>query len=325
MENNSGDYSVEIVKKIINDIKLEISKVVKGQYEIVENVLIALFSEGNVLLEGVPGLGKTLLVKTVGKVIGAKFDRIQFTPDLMPSDIIGTTVLNTQINKFQVKKGPVFTDLLLADEINRAPAKTQSALLQAMQEKAVTIDGRNYELGNFFMCLATQNPIEMEGTYPLPEAQIDRFLMKLLIDYPLFEDEKALLENYRNGFNAENIDSAECKQIIKIEEFEQIKSFIQTVLVDDKIIDYITRLVRATRVFSGINVGASPRGAVSLFQASRVKAILNGRDFVVPDDVIDLVYPVLRHRIILDVESEIEGDTPDNCLTRIVESVEVPR
>ncbi|MCP4136811.1 MAG: MoxR family ATPase [bacterium] len=317
--------SVKKVFQIYEKIRDELSKVLLGQDDIIDQVIIALFAGGHVLIEGVPGLGKTLLANALTYIIGGEFKRIQFTPDLMPSDIIGTTVYNADIKKFQVKKGPVFTNLLLADEINRAPAKTQSALLQAMQERTVTIDGKNYPLGKFFICLATQNPIEMEGTYPLPEAQIDRFLMKINIEYPPLEEERGILAAYRDGFTAEDPQTAGLNKIIGAKDIESIMTSVQTVKVDDQIIEYITNIVSSTRNFPGIEIGSSPRGSVALLQASRVKAILSERDFVIPDDVKDLVPPILRHRIILESEAEIEGVTPDDYLKRIIEEIEVPR
>ncbi len=313
------------INQIFNKIMNELSKVLIGQEDIIEQVMIALFSGGHILIEGVPGLGKTLLANSLTHVIGGKFKRVQFTPDLMPSDIIGTTIYNAEIKKFQIKKGPVFTNLLLADEINRTPAKTQSALLQAMQEKTVNIDGTNYPLGDFFICLATQNPIEMEGTYPLPEAQIDRFLMKVFIDYPSLNDERDILFSYRKGFNAEDPKSAGLNQVMDEKVLLKCKEVIGQVQIDDKIIHYITDIVNATRNYPGIDVGSSPRGSVALFKTSRVKALLNERDFVTPDDVKDMVFPVLRHRIILDAETEIEGITADDTLKQIIENIEVPR
>jgi MoxR-like ATPase len=319
------EFTIDEVASIVQAIHSELGKVIKGQNDIIDQIVIGLFSEGHILIEGVPGLGKTLLVNALCAITGAKFKRIQFTPDLMPSDITGTTVYDSVTSQFQVKKGPVFTNLLLADEINRAPAKTQSALLQAMQERMVNIDGVDYPLGDFFICFATQNPIEMEGTYPLPEAQKDRFLMQLLIDYPSIEEEKEIMKAYRAGFSAARIQSAGLNQIINIEEILAIKAFVQTVNVDDKIIDYIARIVFATRDFSGIETGASPRGSVALLQTARIKALLNGRDFVTPDDVKEMVLPVLRHRVILDPEAEIEGEKADDLLERIIEKTEVPR
>jgi MoxR-like ATPase len=319
------EYNANEITQIIQAIHNELAKAIKGQQELIDHIIIALFSEGHVLIEGVPGLGKTLLVNALGAIIGARFKRIQFTPDLMPADIIGTTIYNHETSSFQVKMGPVFTDLLLADEINRAPAKTQSALLQAMQERKVNIDGVDHPLGKFFICFATQNPIEMEGTYPLPEAQKDRFLMKLLVDYPSLEEEQSILKAYRSGFAADRIQTAGLQQVINIEEILAIQKFLATITCDDKIIDYITGIVAATRGFSGIEVGASPRGSVSLFQTARIQALLNGRSFITPDDVKDMVLPVLRHRIIMEAEAEIEGATADDLLNQIVEKIEVPR
>jgi MoxR-like ATPase len=317
--------SIAKLYQFYQKIKDEIGKVIIGQHEIVDHLIIAILANGHVLLEGVPGLGKTLLASSLSHILGGKYKRIQFTPDLMPSDVIGTSIYNEQVKKFQIKKGPVFTNLLLADEINRAPAKTQSALLQAMQERIVTIDGSDYPLGDFFICIATQNPLEMEGTYPLPEAQIDRFMMKLNIDYPSLEEEQNILKAYRDGFTADDPGSAGIKKIISDNELMSIRKIANSVTVDDKIIKYITDIVSSTRKFPGIEVGSSPRGSVALFQTSRVKAILNERNFVTPDDIKELVLPVLRHRIIIDSEAEIEGANSDQYLTRIIENIEVPR
>lgn len=318
-------YTIEQMNDLFFKIRSELSKAVKGQHAIIDELIIALFSGGHVLIEGVPGLGKTLLANTLSQIVGGAFKRIQFTPDLMPSDIIGTTIYNAEINKFQVKKGPVFTNILLADEVNRSPAKTQSALLQAMQEKEVNIDGVNYPLGDFFICLATQNPIEMEGTYPLPEAQIDRFMMKLFIHYPSEEEEINILKEYRNGFNAEKPASAGLEKVLDEAMIGAIKQSIDNVVIDDSILGYITKIITSTRSFPGIEVGSSPRGGISLFKAAKVKAVIAGRDFVVPDDVKDLALPILRHRVILEAEAEIEGYTSDDYLKQILEKVEVPR
>jgi MoxR-like ATPase len=319
------EYALSEITQVLQALRQELAKVIKGQAKMVDQVLMALFCEGHVLIEGIPGLGKTLLVNALATITGAKFKRIQFTPDLMPSDIIGTTVFNSETSKFQIKIGPVFTNLLLADEINRAPAKTQSALLQAMQERAVNIDGENYSLGDFFICLATQNPIEMEGTYPLPEAQLDRFLMKIVVDYPTLEEEQEILKAYRAGFTADQIGSANLQPIIRLEDILAIKAFVKTVTVEDTIIDYITRIVAATRKFNGIEVGASPRGSIALLQTARVNALFHGRNFVTPDDVKEMALPVLRHRILIEPEAEIEGEKADDFLTRICEQIEVPR
>ena len=316
---------IQPVREAYLAMKQELVKVIKGQEEVIDFVLIAFFAGGHVLIEGLPGLGKTLLVNALSQITGGKFKRIQFTPDLMPSDIIGTTVYNMEANTFQVKKGPVFTNLLLADEINRSPAKTQSALLQAMQEKEVTIDGTNFPLGDFFMCLATQNPIELEGTFPLPEAQVDRFLMKINITYPSREEENAILRHYRDGILLDKPGEMRLQQVIDERRFLEMRGVIANIYVDDKIINYITEITHTTRGYPGIEVGASPRGSVALLQTSRVKAVTEGRDFIIPDDIKTLAFPVLRHRLVLEPETEIEGFSPDDYLKKILESIDVPR
>lgn len=320
-----SDFTLNDISRIEKELKDELKKVIIGQDEVIENLIIALLAGGHVLIEGIPGLGKTLLASSLAYVLSGDYKRVQFTPDLMPSDITGTTVYNSEKNIFTVKKGPVFTNLLLADEINRAPAKTQSSLLQAMQEKEVTIDGTSYPLEDFFICLATQNPIEMEGTYPLPEAQIDRFFMKLLINYPSLEDEREILKNYRRGFDAQNLKKSGLNAILKKDDLQKISQTLTEVQIEDTIINYITDLISATRNRQGIDVGASPRGSVDLFKASRVVAAVAGRDFVIPDDVKKVAFPILRHRILLDIESEIEGIKTDEYLQKIIDSVEVPR
>jgi MoxR-like ATPase len=314
------EYKLEEVTTIMQSIKGEISKAVKGQESLIEQIIIGLFSEGHVLIEGVPGLGKTLVINALCSIIiGAKFRRIQFTSDILPSDIIGVAA-----EQFKIKKGPIFTNLLLADEINRAPAKTQSALLQAMQERTVNIDGTNYPLDTFFICFATQNPVDSEGTFPLPEAQKDRFLMKLVIDYPSMEEEYKILQAYRSGFSADQIQTARLVPCTNIDEILAIKEFIKTVRVHDKILDYITRIVYATRNLPGIKLGSSPRGSIALFQASRVRAVLKNRDYVNADDVKAMALPVLRHRIILEQEAIDRGLTEDDFLNRLLEKIELP-
>ena len=319
------DLEINDVVAIHENLKKELSKVIVGQETVVENILLALFAGGHVLIEGIPGLGKSLLAGSLSRIIEGEYKRIQFTPDLMPSDIIGTTVYNAELMDFSIRKGPVFCNVLLADEVNRSPAKTQSALLQVMQEKQVTLDGTDYSLDDYFICIATQNPIEMEGTYPLPEAQIDRFFMKILIDYPSLSEERDLLRNYRDGFDAAKLQKADLKTVIDKEILSKIKKRIDTVTVDDKIIEYITNLVTATRDYPGIEVGASPRGSVDLFRGARVMALLSGRDYVIPDDVKKIAYPVLRHRMILEVEAVMENINPDELLRSIIDKVEVPR
>ncbi len=313
------------VKELYDKVREELKKIIIGQEQIIEHLLISLFAGGHVLIEGVPGLAKTLLAKGVSRSVSGNFGRIQFTPDLMPSDIIGTTIYDGTSGSFSVKKGPVFCNILLADEINRSPAKTQSALLQAMQEKCVTIDGTDYEVDSFFMCIATQNPIEMEGTYPLPEAQVDRFLMKLSIDYPSLTEEQEMLMRYRDGFDAEQIEAAGIAPAVSRDEILSLQSAMKNVVVDDKIITYISEIVAKTRDYPGLIFGASPRGCVALLKTARVRAAFHGRDYVVPDDIKHLAYPVLCHRIILDAEAEIEGLTPQDYIDRILKEVQVPR
>ncbi len=319
------DLEINEVVAIHESLKKELSKVIVGQERVVENILLALFAGGHVLIEGIPGLGKSLLAGSLSRIIAGEYKRIQFTPDLMPSDIIGTTVYNAELKDFSIRKGPVFCNVLLADEVNRSPAKTQSALLQVMQEKQVTLDGTDYSLEDYFICIATQNPIEMEGTYPLPEAQIDRFFMKILIDYPSLSEERDLLKNYRAGFDAAKLQKADLKTVVDKEMLRRIKTLMETVTVDDRIIDYITNLVTATRDYPGIEVGSSPRGSVDLFKGARVMAVLSGRDYVIPDDVKEIAYPVLRHRMILEVEAVMENINPDELLRSIIDKVEVPR
>jgi MoxR-like ATPase len=311
--------------ELYQNITRELSKVVKGQSEVIQFVVIALLTDGHILLEGLPGLGKTLIANALSRIIDADFKRIQFTPDLMPSDIIGTTIFNYEKNDFVVKKGPVFTNFLLADEINRTPAKTQAALLEVMQEKQVTIDGVNYILDEPFITIATQNPIELEGTYPLPEAQLDRFMFKVLIKYPDLEDEKNMLVMFKDGFDSKKLDEAGMIKVCTKKEFNLYKNSLDTVNVDEKIIDYIIQIIDTTRKTPGIDVGASPRATIALLKSSRALAAVNGREFIIPDDVKDSCYPVLRHRIILESEAEIEGSTPDDFINIVLDKVKVPR
>lgn len=299
----------------------EVSKVVLGQESIVEHVLIALLAGGHVLLEGVPGLGKTLLVRSLGAVLGCSFGRVQFTPDLMPSDVTGGNVYNAQASAFEFIPGPIFTQLVLADEINRAPAKTQSSLLEAMQERAVTVDGVTRPLPGPFLVLATQNPIESQGTYPLPEAQLDRFLMKIHIDYPEEDVERRLLSAYVAGFDPQRL---EVDRVLSAEELLQMQATIGQIQVSDGILEYITSLVRATRDHRSIDVGASPRASVGLLQTARAHAATKTRDFLIPDDVKSFAHAVLRHRIVLHPDAELDGITPDDVISGILAETSVP-
>ncbi|MCH9654668.1 MAG: MoxR family ATPase [Planctomycetes bacterium] len=303
----------------------EVGKVLMGQEDLVEGVLIALFCEGNVLIEGVPGLGKTLLVNALSHVLSSQFRRIQFTPDLMPSDITGHSVYDMHEKSFTFNQGPLFTNLLLADEVNRAPAKTQSALLEAMQERQVSVDGKTYALDRPFMTIATQNPLEQEGTYPLPEAQLDRFMFKLIVDYPTQIQENAILNLYAAGKDNRDLSSFGMEAILNTETVLAIQKRATEIIVEPSIIQYITSIVSRTRSWHTIEVGASPRASVNLLIGSRVMAACQGRDFVVPDDVKELSLPVLRHRIRLHPEAEIEGMNVDDVIWEILESVEAPR
>lgn len=303
----------------------EIGKVVVGQEELIEATLIALFCEGNVLIEGVPGLGKTLLVNTLSRVLTSEFRRIQFTPDLMPSDVTGHSVYNMKTNEFAFNPGPIFTNLLLADEVNRAPAKTQSALLEAMQERQVTVDGTTYELEPPFITIATQNPLEQEGTYPLPEAQLDRFMFKLLVDYPPPQQEAGILKHFAEGRDTRNLEQFDVSPVLQAADIPLVQQACASVIVENSIIKYIINLVTRTRRWHSIEVGASPRAGVNMLLASRAMAACRGRDFVVPDDVKDLAPWVLRHRLLLRPDAEIEGVSVDEVIAEVLESVDAPK
>lgn len=298
-----------------------VGRLVLGQDQVVQQVLLAMIVGGHVLLEGAPGLGKTLLVRSLGSVLGCSFGRIQFTPDLMPSDVTGSNVYNSKSAEFEFVKGPLFNQLVLADEINRAPAKTQSALLEAMQERAVTIDGVSRQLGPPFLVLATQNPIESQGTYPLPEAQLDRFLFKLNVDYPTKESEESILNAYLGGFNPQNLLAP---QVLSVAELLAMRTALEAVNVSPEIVRYITELVRATRSDRNIEVGASPRASIGLLTASRAVAAADGRDFVLPDDVKSLAPSVLQHRIILHPDAELEGMKPAEVIDSLLREVQAP-
>ncbi|NOX61059.1 MAG: MoxR family ATPase [Chloroflexi bacterium] len=306
-------------------IRSEAAKVIVGQEEVIEQVFIAFFSGGHVLLEGVPGTAKTLLAKTLARLIEADFNRVQFTPDLMPSDIVGTNVFDMKSGHFHLKKGPIFTNILLGDEINRAPAKTQAALLEAMEEKQVTIDGVRFGLNDPFMVLATQNPVEYEGTYPLPEAQLDRFMFKILVDYPPHEVEREVLLRYHRGFDARALDISGIQSVISPAELPAIRDEIRSVTVEDGVLDYIIKIAAASRRSRDLLLGGSPRASITLLLTAKTHAALQGRDFVTPDDVKIVALPTYRHRIILRPEAEIEGMTPDDAVRRILAGVEAPR
>lgn len=306
--------------------KNEINKVVIGQSEAIDLCLMAILSGQNALLEGVPGVAKTLLVKTISKVLDCDFGRIQFTPDLMPSDITGTNIFDIKTTEFRLIKGPLFCTFLLADEINRAPAKTQSALLQAMQEKRVTIDNSTFSLDTNFTVFATQNPIEFEGTYPLPEAQKDRFMLKIFLGYPEKDDEVELAKKVISGESPEKIfDDNILSAVVQRNDLQKLKLYLNEVTVKESIIDYIVELVRKTRTNESILVGAGPRATMSMLNAARVKAIFEKRDFVVPDDVMSMSKSVLSHRIVIRPEFEMEGLTTAEALQNVLKEVNVPK
>ncbi len=303
----------------------EVGKVVVGQNDVVEQVLVALFSGGHVLLEGVPGIAKTLLVRSLAHAISADFKRIQFTPDLMPSDVIGTTVFDPSTSEFNLRKGPVFTSILLADEINRTPPKTQSALLEAMEERRVTIDGDTNPLPSTFMVLATQNPVEYEGTYPLPEAQTDRFIMKVLVKYPDADEEHKILQKFNAGFRSNRVEEAGVRPVAAEKDLTACQKEIAEVVVDDPIMRYMGEIVARTRKDRNLILGASPRATIAMLLTAKTLAAMRERNFVIPDDVKYLAPAILRHRLILRPEAEIEGMTPDRIVGNILSSIDVPR
>lgn len=313
------------VREIFTSIRAEISKVIIGQDETINLLLAALLVKGHILLEGVPGTAKTLTVKTTAEIIGASFRRIQMTPDLMPSDVLGTNIFDTKAGTFHVHKGPIFSDLILVDEINRAPAKTQSALLECMEERQVTIEGNCFALSPIFTVMATQNSLEYEGTYPLPEAQLDRFLFKIILDYPSEESERSILSKFEAGFRSDNLKDVGLNKIAGIEEIQQCREAISRIQTKEPVINYVTDIVRATRGWADFQTGAGVRASIGLLLASKAAALLNGREFVTPDDVKAMVCPVLRHRVILKPEAEIEGISSDEALQAILSRVKVPR
>jgi MoxR-like ATPase len=306
-------------------IREQIGKALIGQADVIDQVLIALLAGGHVLIEGVPGLGKTLLVRALAKTFDGRFARIQFTPDLMPADVTGHTLYDQATRQFTTRKGPVFTNLLLADEINRAPAKTQAALLEVMQEGQVTIEGVAHALSPPFMVLATQNPIEQEGTYALPEAQLDRFLLKIRIDFPGHEDEHRMVRLVTHKQVGDRLNVEAVSTLLAPAAVIALQRFAASLTVDERVSDYAVRIARATRTWPGISAGASPRGGISMVRAARAHALLQGRDFVAPDDVKSMALPALRHRVTLAPELEIEGQSSDSVLTALLAKVEAPR
>ncbi len=311
------------LQQAVERLRGEVRKVIVGQERMVDLLLIALLSDGHVLIEGAPGLAKTLTAKLLARCVHTGFSRIQFTPDLMPSDLIGTSVFDPRTTAFEFRAGPIFSNIVLVDEINRAPAKTQSALFEAMEERQITVDGVTYPLGRPFMIVATQNPIEQEGTYRLPEAQLDRFFFKLNVDYPTIEEEVAILERATIGRHLLSVDAVQ--PVLTVEELERSRALVQQVICDAKLIRYIAAIVDRTRHDGALMLGASPRASLAILNGSRAHAAINGRDFVTPEDVRAVASHVLRHRVQLTPEREMEGLTPDQVIELLVKQLEVPR
>jgi len=322
-ENTEKRVDLTLFSEKIQALKDRIATVIVGQEQIVDLVLTAVLANGHVLLEGVPGVAKTLLTRLVARLIKADFSRIQFTPDLMPSDVLGTTVFNMKTNDFGFHQGPVFADLVLVDEINRAPAKTQAALFEVMEERQVSIDGTTHQMGELYTILATQNPVEQEGTYKLPEAQLDRFLMKITMGYPSLEEEVDILE--RHHANASLVKLESLTPVLTKEELLSLRRLMEHVFVDRTLLQYIALIVQQTRTSKAVYLGASPRASVAMMQASKAYALLQGRDFVTPEDIKFVAPYVLQHRLILTAEAEMEGYSPVKVTQRLIDKVEVPK
>jgi MoxR-like ATPase len=304
-------------------LRQQIKKVIVGQDEMLKLIITALLADGHVLIEGVPGVAKTLTAKLVAKSLSVGFSRIQFTPDLMPSDVLGTPVFNPKEATFEFKKGPLFSNIVLIDEINRAPAKTQAALFEVMEEKQITVDGRTYPMQAPFMVLATQNPIEQEGTYRLPEAQLDRFLFKIVVPYPNESEEFEILSQFHQLGNTDVLSSID--SVLHGSQIMHLRKIVKTIVVEEKLLQFIAKLTHQTRNHKSIYLGASPRASLAIMNASKAMAAINGRDFVTPEDILDVVPPVLRHRIILSPDKEMEGITEDAVIKQIVQTMDIPR
>jgi MoxR-like ATPase len=311
------------IKQTVEKLRQEIQKIIVGQDKLINLTIIALFSGGHVLLEGVPGIAKTLAAKLMAQTLSVEFKRIQFTPDLMPSDVTGTTVYNAQQSKFEFNQGPIFANMVLIDEINRAPAKTQASLFEVMEEKQISVDGRTYKMSFPFMVLATQNPIEQEGTYKLPEAQLDRFLFRIVIDYPGLEEEKQILYRFKDDFKKRRIE--EVQAVLNAAEIKECQDIIEKIHIKDELLDYIAEIIHSTRSHADLFLGASPRASLAIMQTSKACAAINGRDFVTPDDIRFVAFSVLNHRIILTPEREMEGLMIEDVIEEIISGIEVPR
>jgi MoxR-like ATPase len=311
------------LNEAVLSIRNEIKKIIVGQDEMVRLIITALLADGHVLIEGVPGVAKTLTAKLVAKSVNAGFSRIQFTPDLMPSDVLGTPVFNPKEASFEFKKGPIFSNIVLVDEINRAPAKTQSALLEIMEERQATVDGKTYLMSSPFMVLATQNPVEQEGTYRLPEAQLDRFLFKIIVPYPTELEETNMLTQFHNMGNATVMEMI--KPALQAQQVILLRQQIKTQIIEERLLQFIAKLINQTRNHKSIYLGASPRASLAIMNASKAVAAMQGRDFVTPEDILSVVSPVLRHRIILSPDKEMEGITEDDVIKQIIQGMDVPR
>ncbi|MDR2955336.1 MAG: MoxR family ATPase [Prevotella sp.] len=306
----------------VQEIKSEIGKVIVGQHQLIEQMIVAILANGHVLVEGVPGVAKTLSAKLLARTIDAGFSRIQFTPDLMPSDVLGTSIFLPGAAKFEFKKGPIFSNIVLIDEINRSPAKTQAALFEVMEERQVTNDGTTYKMGYPFLVIATQNPIEQEGTYRLPEAQLDRFLFKIVVDYPNIVDEIAILDRQNKG---ELTIDTNIRPILNADKLNSLRQAVEKVLVEHHLLEYIAQIVSATRQSPWITLGASPRASLAILNSSKALAAIRGRDFITPEDIKEMAVPVLRHRIILTPEKEMDGTSSDTIICQLIDKAEVPR
>jgi MoxR-like ATPase len=325
MEENLFQQRIDLggLNKAVYEIRNEISRVIVGQYKMVDLLMIGLLCDGHILIEGVPGVAKTLTAKLIAKIIDVDFSRLQFTPDLMPSDVVGTSVFNPKEGEFRFKSGPIFSNIILIDEINRAPAKTQAALFEVMEERQVTVDGYTHMMRMPFIVLATQNPIEQEGTYRLPEAQLDRFLFKIEVKYPSLAEEINILTNQQGKSQSQMLEDV--KKILSPADIQHFRSQIQSVIVEPKLIEFIARIVNETRNNPALYLGASPRASLSILKSAKANAAIKGRDFVTPEDIVEMAPHVLRHRIILTAEKEMEGITADDLIDNILKAIEVPR
>ena len=325
MEENLFQQRIDLsqLSKAVTDIRNEIGRVIVGQYKMVDQLMIGLLCDGHLLIEGVPGVAKTLTAKLMAKIIDVGFSRIQFTPDLMPSDVLGTSVFNPKAAEFQFKQGPIFSNIILIDEINRAPAKTQSALFEVMEERQVTIDGVTHAMDFPFIVLATQNPIEQEGTYRLPEAQLDRFLFKIDVKYPSLQEEVSILTNQHAQTQTALLENV--NKILSAKQIAEYRQTIQSIIIEPKLVEFIAKIVNETRNNPSLYLGASPRASLAILRSSKANAAIKGRDFVTPEDIIEMAGPVMRHRIILTPEKEMEGVSADELIEQIIKNIEVPR